>query len=184
MATLKEFYYKKVISAMIGEFGYTNVMEVPKLSKIIVNMGLGEAIHNIKVLESAQEELALITGQRPVVTKAKRSIAAFKLREGMAIGCKVTLRGERMYEFLDRLVNIALPRVRDFRGVSSKAFDGRGSYTLGLREQIIFPEVDYDKIDKLKGMNVTIVTTAKTDEQGRALLKYLGMPFRNQGGKL
>jgi large subunit ribosomal protein L5 len=179
MARLKEFYQKTVISEMMKDFKYTNVMEVPKLSKILVNMGLGEAIQNIKVLESAQEELALITGQKPIVTKAKRSIAAFKLREGMTIGCKVTLRGVRMYEFFDRLVNTALPRVRDFRGISSKAFDGRGNYTLGLREQIIFPEVDYDKIDKVKGMNVTIVTTAKTDEQGRALLRYLGMPLRN-----
>jgi large subunit ribosomal protein L5 len=179
MARLKEFYQKEVISEMMKDFEYTNVMEVPKLSKILVNMGLGEAIQNIKVLESAQEELALITGQRPIVTKAKKSIAAFKLREGMTIGCKVTLRGDRMYEFFDRLVNTALPRVRDFRGISSKAFDGRGNYTLGLREQIIFPEVDYDKIDKIKGMNVTIVTTAKTDEQGRALLRYLGMPLRN-----
>lgn len=179
MARIKTIYYKEVIPNMIGEFAFSNIMEVPKLSKIVVNMGIGEAIQNIKVLESAQAELALITGQRPIVSKAKRSIAAFKLREGMAIGCKVTLRGERMYEFFDRLVNIALPRVRDFRGISSKAFDGRGNYTLGLREQIIFTEVDYDKIDKVKGMNVTIVTTAKTDEHGRALLRYLGMPFRN-----
>ena len=178
MVRLKEIYYKEVIPNMIEKFAYSNIMEVPKLSKIIINMGLGEAIHNIKVLESAQEELALITGQRPIVNKAKRSIAAFKLREGMAIGCKVTLRGKRMYEFFDRLVNVALPRVRDFRGISGKAFDGRGNYTLGLREQIIFPEVDYDKIDKIKGMNVTIVTTAKTDEHGRALLRSLGMPFR------
>lgn len=178
MVRLKEIYHKEVIPNMIEKFAYSNIMEVPKLSKIIINMGLGEAIHNIKVLESAQEELALITGQRPIVNKAKRSIAAFKLREGMAIGCKVTLRGKRMYEFFDRLVNVALPRVRDFRGISGKAFDGRGNYTLGLREQIIFPEVDYDKIDKIKGMNVTIVTTAKTDEHGRALLRSLGMPFR------
>jgi large subunit ribosomal protein L5 len=178
MVRLKEIYYKEVIPNMIEKFAYSNIMEVPKLSKIIINMGLGEAIQNIKVLESAQEELALITGQRPIVNKAKKSIAAFKLREGMAIGCKVTLRGKRMYEFFDRLVNVALPRVRDFRGISGKAFDGRGNYTLGLREQIIFPEVDYDKIDKIKGMNVTIVTTAKTDEHGRALLRSLGMPFR------
>jgi large subunit ribosomal protein L5 len=179
VARLLELYKNQVVPQMMKEFGYRNVMEVPRLSKIVINMGLGEAIHNIKVLESAQQELALITGQKPVITKAKRSIAAFKLREGMAIGCKVTLRRKRMYEFFDRLVNVALPRVRDFRGVNSKAFDGRGNYTLGLREQIIFPEIDYDKIDKIKGMNVTICTTARTDEEGRALLKYLGMPFRN-----
>ena len=164
---------------MMKEFGYRNIMEVPRLSKIIVNMGMGEAIHNIKVLESAQEELALITGQKSIVTKAKRSIAAFKLREGMAIGCMVTLRRRRMYEFFDRLVNIALPRVRDFRGLSSRSFDGRGNFTMGLKDQIIFPEVDYDKIEKFKGMNITVVTTAKTDEEGRVLLKSLGMPFRN-----
>lgn len=179
MARLLELYKNQIVPAMMKEFGYRNTMEVPRLTKIVINMGLGEAIHNIKVLESAQQELALITGQKPVVTKASRSIAAFKLREGMAIGCKVTLRRKRMYEFFDRLVNVALPRVRDFRGLNSKAFDGRGNYTLGLREQIIFPEIDYDKIDKIKGMNVTICTTAKTDEEGRALLKYLGMPFRN-----
>jgi len=154
-------------------------MEVPRLDKIILNMGLGEAIQNIKVLDAAMEELALIAGQRPVVTRARKSIASFKLREGMPIGCMVTLRRGRMYDFFDKLVNVALPRVRDFRGLSDKAFDGRGNYTLGIKEHIIFPEIDYDKIDKIKGLNITIVTTARTDEEGKALLKMMGMPFRN-----
>jgi large subunit ribosomal protein L5 len=154
-------------------------MEVPRLDKIILNMGLGEAIQNIKVLDAAMEELALIAGQRPIVTRARKSIASFKLREGMPIGCMVTLRRGRMYDFFDKLVNVALPRVRDFRGLSDKSFDGRGNYTLGIKEQIIFPEIDYDKIDKIKGLNITIVTTARTDEEGKALLKMMGMPFRN-----
>ncbi len=165
---------------MLKELQLENVMEVPRIEKIVVNMGLGEAIQNIKVLESAVEELSRITGQKAVVTKAKRSIATFKLREGMPIGCMVTLRRERAYEFLDRLINVALPRVRDFKGVSPKGFDGRGNYTLGIREQLIFPEIDIEKIDKVKGMNITIVTSARTDEEGRALLAALGMPFRKQ----
>jgi large subunit ribosomal protein L5 len=154
-------------------------MEVPKLEKVVINMGLGEAIQNAKILDSAQSELAAITGQKPIVTKAKKSIANFKLRAGMPIGCKVTLRRNRMYEFFDRLVNVALPRIRDFKGVSGKSFDGRGNYALGIREQIIFPEIDYDKIDKIKGMNIVITTTAKSDEEGKALLKMMGMPFRD-----
>ncbi len=178
-ARLREIYEKEARPLLIKEFGYKNPMQVPKVEKVVLNMGLGEAIQNIKVLESAQGELKAMAGQKPVVTKAKRSIAAFKLRDGMPIGCMVTLRGERMYHFLDKLFNIALPRVRDFRGVSPKAFDGRGNYSLGIKEQIIFPEIDYDKIDKIKGLNVTIVTTAKTDEEGRSLLKALGMPFRS-----
>lgn len=177
MARLKQIYQEKVISQMIKRFNYTNVMEVPRIEKIVINMGLGEAIQNPKVIESAQTELAAITGQKPVVTKSRKAIANFKLRKGMAIGCKVTLRRERMYEFLDRLVNLALPRIRDFRGVSAKAFDGRGNYALGLREQIIFPEIDYDKIDKIKGMNVVITTTARTDEEAKALLQFMGLPF-------
>jgi large subunit ribosomal protein L5 len=179
MARLKDYYRKEVVPALMKERGYRNIMEVPRLEKIIVNMGLGEAIHNIKILDSAVEELALITGQKPVVTRARRSIASFKLRAGMAIGCMVTLRRDRMYEFLDRLINVAIPRVRDFRGLNSRSFDGRGNYTLGIREQIIFPEIDYDKVEKVKGMNITIVTTAKTDEEGYLLLKLLGVPFRN-----
>jgi len=179
MARLKEFYWREVVPTMIRERKYRNVMEVPRLEKIVVNMGLGEAIQNIKVLDSAVEELSLITGQKAVVTKAKRSIASFKLREGMSIGCMVTLRKDRMYEFLDRLIHVAIPRVRDFRGLNSRAFDGRGNYTLGIREQIIFPEIDYDKVDKVRGMNITIVTTARTDEEGRLLLSLLGMPFRS-----
>lgn len=179
MARLKELYDTELIAKMTSDFNYKNVMEVPKIEKVVVNMGLGEAIQNVKILDSASTELVAITGQKPVVTKAKKSIASFKLREGMPIGCMVTLRKEKMYEFLDRLINVSLPRVRDFKGVSSKAFDGRGNYSLGIKEQIIFPEIDYDKIDKIKGMNITIVTTAKTDEEARALLKYLGMPFRN-----
>lgn len=170
---------REVVPAMMGERHYKNIMEVPRLDKIVVNMGLGEAIHNIKVLDSAVDELSLITGQKPVVTRARRSIASFKLREGMAIGCMVTLRKARMYEFLGRLIHVAIPRVRDFRGLNSRSFDGRGNYTLGIREQIIFPEIDYDKVERVKGMNITIVTTAKTDEEGRLLLRLMGMPFRN-----
>ena len=179
MARLKEIYFKEVLPQLMKTFGYKNVMQVPRLEKITLNMGLGEAVQNIKILDSAVEELTIISGQKVVITKAKRSIAAFKLREGMPIGCMVTLRRDRMYEFFDKLVNIALPRVRDFRGVSGKAFDGRGNYSLGIREQIIFPEINFDKIDKVKGLNVSIVTTAKTDEEGKALLHLLGMPFRN-----
>jgi large subunit ribosomal protein L5 len=179
MSRLKELYEKEHRVALTKQFGYKSPMEVPRLDKIILNMGLGEAIQNIKVLDSAVEELALIAGQRPVITRARKSIASFKLRAGMPIGCMVTLRRERMYDFLDKLVNVGLPRVRDFRGVSDKSFDGRGNYTLGIKEHIIFPEIDYDKIDKIKGLNITIVTTAKTDEEGKALLKLMGMPFRN-----
>jgi large subunit ribosomal protein L5 len=179
MAKLKEIYQQKTVPAMMKRFNYRNVMEVPKLEKIVINMGLGEAIQNIKILDSAVQELSQITGQRPVITKAKKSIAQFKLRKGMPIGCMVTLRKERMYEFFNRLVNVALPRVRDFKGVSGKSFDGRGNYALGIREQLIFPEIHYDKIDKVKGMNIVIMTTAKTDEEGKELLSLLGMPFRN-----
>ncbi|MHC1696667.1 MAG: 50S ribosomal protein L5 [Geobacteraceae bacterium] len=179
MARLKEVYTKEIIPQLMKEFGYKNVMQVPKLEKIVVNMGLGEAIQNVKILDSAAEEICSITGQKAVITKAKKSIASFKLRQGMPIGCMVTLRKDRMYEFLDRLINISLPRVRDFKGVSAKGFDGRGNYSLGIKEQLIFPEIDYDKVDKIKGLNISIVTTAKTDEEGRALLKILGMPFRN-----
>lgn len=175
---LLDLYREVVVPRMMQEFRYKSPMQVPKLEKIVINMGLGEAIQNIKILESAQAELAAITGQKPVVTRARRSIAAFKLREGMPIGCMVTLRKDRMYAFLDKLMNVVLPRVRDFRGVSDKGFDGRGNYTLGIREQIIFPEIDYDKIDKIKGMNITIVTTANTDAEGKQLLSLLGMPFR------
>ena len=171
-------YREEVIPTLMKEFGYRNVMQVPRLSKIVVNMGLGEAIQNPKLIESAVEEVAAITGQRPVVTKARKSIASFKLRAGMKVGVSVTLRREKMYEFFDRMVNLAIPRVRDFKGLSPKSFDGRGNYTLGVREQIVFPEIDYDKIEKIKGLNVTIVTTAETDEEGYALLKQLGMPFR------
>jgi large subunit ribosomal protein L5 len=177
-ARLKEYYRTTVVPALMKEFGYKNPMAVPRLEKITINIGLGEASQNPKLMDSAVQELALITGQRPVVTKARRSIAAFKLRAGMTIGCMVTLRGDRMYEFLDRLMNIALPRVRDFRGLSTKSFDGRGNYTLGLRDQLVFPEIDYNKVDKVKGMNITITTTARTDAEGLALLKHLGMPFR------
>jgi len=179
MARLKDFYMKEIMPALIKEFNYRNPMEVPKLEKIVINMGLGEAIQNIKLLDSATSELSLIIGQKPIVTRAKKSIASFKLREGVPIGCMVTLRRERMYEFFDRLVNIALPRVRDFKGVSGKSFDGRGNYALGIKEHIIFPEIDYDKIDKVKGMNVVIVTTAKTDEEAKSLLTLLGVPFRD-----
>ena len=179
MAKMKEIYQEKVIPALMKRFNYRNKMEVPKLEKIIINMGLGEAIQNIKILDSAVQELSQITGQKPIITKAKKSIAQFKLRTGMPIGCMVTLRKERMYEFFNRLVNVALPKVRDFKGLSGKSFDGRGNYALGLREQLIFPEIHYDKIDKVKGMNIVIVTTAKTDEEGKELLRLLGMPFRN-----
>lgn len=179
MARLKELYNKEIVPQLIKDFEYKNIMEVPKLEKIVVNMGLGEAVQNVKILDSAVEEMAVITGQKAVITKAKKSIASFKLRQGMPIGCMVTLRKEKMYEFLDRLVNVSLPRVRDFKGVSPKGFDGKGNYSLGIKEQLIFPEINYDKIDKIKGMNITIVTTAKSDEEGRALLKLLGMPFRN-----
>ncbi len=176
---LRNKYKNEIIPQLMKDFRFKNVMQVPKLERIVVNMGLGEAVQNAKLVESAAEELTAITGRKPVITRAKKSIAGFKLREGMPIGVMVTLRGEQMYDFLDRLVSIALPRTRDFKGISPKAFDGRGNYTLGIREQIVFPEVNYDKIDRIKGMNVTLVTTAETDEQGRALLKSLGMPFRN-----
>ena len=177
-ARLIEHYQKKVVPALTKEFGYKNVMAVPKIDKISVNIGLGEATQNAKLMDGAVNELGQIAGQKPVVTKAKKSIAAFKLREGMAIGAMVTLRGDRMYEFLDRLMNVALPRVRDFRGVSSKSFDGRGNYTLGVRDQLIFPEIDYNKVEKVKGMNISIITSAKSDAEGLALLKHMGMPFR------
>jgi large subunit ribosomal protein L5 len=179
MSRLRDYYRKEVVPALIKQFEYGNVMEVPRLVKIVVNMGLGEAIQNIKILDTAAQELAMIVGQKPVITKARRSIATFKLRQGMAIGCRVTLRRERMYEFFDRFVNVALPRVRDFRGISQKSFDGRGNFAVGLREQIIFPEIDYDKVEKIRGMNVAIVTTAKTDEEARELLRLMGMPFRS-----
>ena len=180
MARLKEIYQNELVPKLKEELQLNNVMEVPRVEKVVVNMGLGEAIQNIKILESAVEELSRITGQKAVITRAKKSIAQFKLREEMPIGVMVTLRRDRAYEFLDRLINVALPRVRDFKGVSAKAFDGRGNYTLGIREQLIFPEIDIEKIDKIKGMNVTIVTSARTDEEGRALLAGLGMPFRKQ----
>jgi large subunit ribosomal protein L5 len=179
MARLKVLYDKEIVPQMIKDFDYKNVMEVPRVEKVVINMGLGEAIQNIKILDSAVEELAAITGQKPVITKAKKSIASFKLREGMPIGCMVTLRKAKMFEFLDRLMNVALPRVRDFKGISGTAFDGRGNYTLGIKEQMIFPEISYDKVEKVKGLNVTIVTNAKTDEECKALLRHLGMPFRN-----
>jgi large subunit ribosomal protein L5 len=179
MSRLKDRYVKEVVPALKKEYSYKNVMAVPKLHKIVVNIGMGEAIQNAKLLDSASDELSLITGQKPIITRAKKSIASFKLRKGMAIGCSVTLRGERMYEFFDRLVNIALPRVRDFRGLSTKSFDGRGNYTLGLRDQLIFPEIDYAKVSKLKGMNVCLVTTAGSDDEARTLLRLLGLPFRN-----
>jgi len=178
MSRLKEKYSKEIVPAMIKEFGYRNVMQVPKLEKVVLNMGLGEAIHNIKVLDSAVGELALISAQKPVITRARKSIASFKLREGMPIGCMVTLRSERMYYFLDKLFNVALPRVRDFRGLSDKAFDGHGNYTLGIKEQIIFPEINYDKIDKVKGLNITIITTTRNDAEGRFLLEKMGLLFR------
>ena len=177
-ARLKQLYKTKAIPALTKEFGYKNVMAVPKLQKVAINVGLGEATQNPKLMDGAANELGTIAGQKPVVTKAKKSIAAFKLREGMSIGAMVTLRGDRMYEFLDRLMNVALPRVRDFRGVSTKSFDGRGNYTLGLRDQLIFPEIDYNKVEKVKGMNISITTTARTDAEGVALLRHMGMPFR------
>ncbi|MGA3208108.1 MAG: 50S ribosomal protein L5 [Syntrophales bacterium] len=179
MARLRDYYIKKVVPSLVKEFNYKNRMQVPKLDKIVVNMGVGEAIQNIKALENAVADLSMIVGQKPVITKAKKSIATFKLRQGMSIGCRVTLRGDRMYEFFDRLVNVALPRVRDFRGISPKSFDGRGNFAIGLKEQIIFPEIDYDKIDKIRGMNIVIATTAKTDEEARQLLRFMGLPFRN-----
>jgi large subunit ribosomal protein L5 len=178
MSQLQTYYEEEIVPKLKEKFNFGNINEVPKIKKVVLNMGLGEAIQNIKILDSAVEELTTIAGQRPVVTRAKKSIAAFKLREGMPIGCMVTLRGKRMYDFLNKLINIALPRVRDFRGISPKAFDGVGNYSLGVKEQIIFPEIDYDKIDKIKGMNITIVTTAKTNEHGRELLTLMGMPFR------
>jgi len=178
MNRLKEKYLNEVVPAMSQKFGYTSVMQVPKLEKIVINMGVGDAIANSKALDDAVAELSLITGQKPLVTRAKKSIAAFKVRQGMPIGCKVTLRGERMYEFFDKLVTIALPRVRDFSGVPKTAFDGRGNYTLGIKEQLIFPEINYDKVNKVRGMDIVIVTTAKTDEECRELLSLLGMPFR------
>jgi len=179
MARLKDHYIKEVAPALIKEFNYKNKMQAPKMIKIIVNMGLGDAIQNIKILDNAAQELSMIVGQKPVITKAKKSIATFKLRKGMPIGCMVTLRQDRMFEFFDRLVNVAIPRIRDFRGISSKAFDGRGNFSMGIKEQFIFPEVDFDKIEKVTGMNITIVTSAKTDEEARALLKRMGVPFRN-----
>ena len=180
MARLEDFYYETVVEAMTKKFGYNNVMEVPKLEKIVLNMGVGEAKDNAKILENAMSDMEIIAGQKAVVTKAKTSVANFKIREGMSIGCKTTLRGEKMYEFLDRLVNLALPRVRDFRGVNPNAFDGRGNYALGIKEQFIFPEIEYDKIDKTRGMDVIFVTTAKTDEEARELLRLFNMPFAKQ----
>jgi len=177
-ARLRHVYLDRVVPALVKEFGYKNVMAVPRIDKVSVNIGLGEATQNAKLMDGAVNELGQIAGQKPVITRAKKSIAAFKLREGMAIGTMVTLRGDRMYEFLDRLMNVALPRVRDFRGVSSKSFDGRGNYTLGIKDQLIFPEIDYNKVEKVKGMNISITTTAKTDAEGLALLKQMGMPFR------
>jgi large subunit ribosomal protein L5 len=179
MSQLKETYQKEMVPQLMETMKLKNPMQVPRLVKIVLNVGMGEAIHNMKLLDSAVEELALISGQKPVITRAKKSIAAFKLREGMPIGCMVTLRRDRMYDFMSKLVNIALPRVRDFRGISGKAFDGRGNYSLGIREQIIFPEIDYDKIDKINGLNVSIVTSAKSDQEGKELLKLMGMPFKN-----
>ena len=181
MSRLKEKYRKEVVSALMKRYGYKNIMQVPRLDKVVLNIGLGEAIQNAKALESAEADLAAISGQHPVITRAKRSIAAFRLREGMPIGLKVTIRGERMYYFLDKLINAVLPRVREFQGVSPNSFDGRGNYTLGLKEQIPFPEVDYDKIDKIRGLEISIATTAKTDEESRHLLELLGMPFAKDG---
>ena len=177
MSRLKEQYQNEIVDAMIKKFGYKNIMEVPKLEKIVVNMGVGEAKENAKLLEAAMKDMETITGQKVVATKAKNSVANFKIREGMAIGCKTTLRGEKMYEFMDRLINLALPRVRDFRGVNPNAFDGRGNYALGIKEQIIFPEIEYDKVDKVRGMDIIFVTTAKTDEEARELLRLFNMPF-------
>jgi large subunit ribosomal protein L5 len=179
MSRMKDIYTTEIIPKLQNDFNYKSAMQVPQIKKIVVNMGLGEAIQNVKILDSAVTEMGLITGQKAVITKAKKSIATFKLREGMPIGCMVTLRRDRMLEFLDRLINVSLARVRDFKGVSGKAFDGKGNYTLGIKDQLIFPEISYDNVDKIKGMNITIVTSAKTDEEGKALLKYLGMPFRN-----
>jgi len=179
MSQLKDYYHKEVVPKLRETFKYQNIMQVPKIEKVVLNMGLGEAIQNIKLLDSSVEELKIISGQQPVVTRARKSIAAFKLREGMPIGCMVTLRRMRMYDFYYKLVNIALPRVRDFRGLSAKAMDGHGNYSLGIKEHLIFPEIDYDKIDRIKGLNISIVTTAKTDDEGRELLRLLGMPFRN-----
>jgi len=178
MSRLRERYQKEIVPALRKEFSYTNPMAIPRLRKIVVNIGVGEATQNAKVLDAASQELGWITGQKPIVHRARKSIAQFKLRQGMPIGCSVTLRGERMYEFLDRLVNITLPRVRDFRGLPTKAFDGRGNYTLGIRDQLIFPEIDYTKVDKTRGMNITLVTDAKNDEEARSLLRHLGVPFR------
>jgi len=177
VSRLKDFYYDEIVDALIKKFGYTNKMQVPKLDKIVLNMGIGEAKENVKILENAAKDMETITGQKPVLTKAKNSVANFKIREGMPIGCKVTLRGEKMYEFLDRLVNLALPRVRDFRGVNPNSFDGRGNYALGLKEQYIFPEIEYDKIDKVRGMDIIFVTIANTDEEARELLRLFNMPF-------
>lgn len=177
MSRLKDLYTQEIVPKMIEKFGYKNVMQVPKIEKVVVNVGVGEAIANAKALDAAVSDITAITGQKPIITKAKKSIAVFKLREGMSIGCKVTMRGERMYQFMDRLINISLPRVRDFHGVSPKAFDGRGNYTLGIKEQVIFPEIEYDKIDKVRGLEVVVVTTAKTDEEARELLRLMGMPF-------
>jgi len=179
MSQIKAFYNETVVPKLKDTFSYTNPMQIPKIEKIVINMGLGEAIHNIKIIDSAVDELKQISGQQPVITRAKKSIAAFKLREGMPIGCMVTLRKNRMYDFLNKLINVALPRVRDFRGISGKAFDGAGNYSLGIKEQLIFPEIDYDKIDKIKGLNISIVTTAKSNEEGKELLKLMGMPFKN-----
>ncbi|MBC2721273.1 50S ribosomal protein L5 [Desulfosporosinus sp.] len=179
MARLHDRYLNEIAPALQQKFAYKNVMQIPKIDKIVINMGIGEAVQNSKAIDSALGDLMKISGQKPIVTRAKKSIAAFKLREGMPIGCKVTLRGQRMYEFMDRLLNVALPRVRDFRGISAKAFDGRGNYTLGIKEQLIFPEMEYDKIDKLRGMDVVFVTTAKTDEEARELLRGFGMPYRD-----
>jgi len=180
LTALKEKYADEVSREMMQKFNYENIHQVPRLEKVVINMGVGEAKENPKILDAAVRDLSTITGQRPVITKAKKSVASFKLREGMSIGCKLTLRGERMYHFLDKLINVALPRVRDFRGVSPKAFDGRGNYTLGIKEQLIFPEINYDDIEKVMGMDVTIVTTAETDEEARELLRLMGMPFKNQ----
>src|SRR4030066_1577781 len=179
MPRLKERYIQEIIPAMMKEFSYKNVMEAPKVQKVVLNVGLGEAIQNIKFLDAAQKELSLITGQKAILTKAKKSIASFKLRKGVSIGCKVTLRGNRMYEFLDRLISLALPRIRDFKGISGKSFDGRGNYSLGLKEQFIFPEIDYDKVEMVHGLDVVFCTSAKTDKESKALLRYMGMPFRN-----
>jgi large subunit ribosomal protein L5 len=179
MARLKDYYSKTVVPALIKEFNYKNPMQVPKMEKIVINMGLGEAISNVKIIDSAVQEMAAITGQKPIINKAKKSIATFKLRQGMPIGCSVTLRKNNMYEFFDRLVNAALPKVRDFRGISPNAFDGRGNFSIGLQEQTIFPEIEYDKVEKVKGMNITIVTTARTDDEARLLLKLMGVPFKH-----